>query len=450
MMAAPGAGLLLAATAVGLGALVLGPPRNGELRAGWAGAAFVAGAALAAAVLNVVGLLGPPHLPVLLAAWGAAAWGWGRLLRARTGAGPGLRVEAACTLPVLALSTPALLLAVAGPSGAYDWHGLWWPKVLEVARGGAPDLTGGTFPHMHPEYPRGLAWLTLLACPDPTPGSQVGRLVTALFLPAAALLMLRGGELAGARTGGLLAALLLLALPGPVAQAPTGQADVPLGAVLLLVGVGLTELRAGGPQGARGALAAAAAAAGAAAFKEEGLVVALAAGLLLVPAALKGRLRARTALALLLAVVGPWVWARAGVQGPRAAALETLAANPGMLAARLAELPGALADLLVEPGGLFLADRETVYEPSPVLWALMLAGLVLLPRGRRALVVVPAGLLLLAQGLAVALTHMELGHQLQSAGSRLAVQTAPLLLAAAALRILPRGRREPEAEGTMP
>lgn len=427
-------------------------PSGGVARFGTA-TRCLGGALLLAAVLGNLAAAGVPAETVGAARWalllGSLPYAWWRRPRHVDGLTlHGMHAGSLCVLVLLALVLAVpLLLALGAPPVRYDAVAIWWPKLREVAAGLAPTLENTTG-HLHAEYPRGLAWMVVgalpfSAVPDGFPGVADGRM---LRLASWFLAWVTAGAVYEAarrhdnRAGGPLAALLLAALPAYALWSHSGYADLAIAGAVLLCGLGLSLRREG--LGGRGL--AVVAALGAASIKQEGAVLVLVVGaLLLLDVARCKDVRAASVAGLLsFAALFPWYARRGGEDAEVLGSWADIVFDPYRLSERIT----AVADAV----WLFLTDRGALVDGAfdpPFFWAgwALLAGLlVLLPGGRRVIDARPA-LALLAAVLAVyVVTPFDLHWHLRTAFPRLLLQALPLVLLAAVHRVTaPPARVEP-------
>jgi len=435
---------LVLALGFGAGRLLVPRPRaNSASARGEPALCTLVGLGLLAALASNASALGAPKPAVLALAYAAAVLGWLRgaarwkeleLARALRS---GLRNLAALGLAVLALH-PALVLALGHEPLANDAVAIWWPKLREVGAGLAPDLA--TFlPDAHPEYPRGLAWLAALSAPFGSAPTPI-LLLLPLALCLATCVALR--ELCGpARAAiGWFALLAYALLPDVARYAHSGLADLALGALLLVAGVGLARARAD----ARWLRVCAAGAVGAASLKDEGAAVLALCALGIACTALRAHARdernarrlALHALGLLALALPFWLLrARVGHSGYSGSILFLL--QPALLAARLAEFPGALATLFTgAPAYGILPLRQ----PSSAAWLCAALALASAFWGARRISAWPAAALAAIYLLVLLATPHQLEWHVWTAADRLALQLVPLAIAAFAA-----GPREPRS-----
>jgi hypothetical protein len=414
--------VLLAWTTLGVGLLVRRGLGNGPLVAGAASLAALAGACTLAAALPALFLLGLPRAAALAAAYVAAAGGW--LAGGRHALRRPTRVDVATALLLLVPLAGPLCAALTAPLVADDAVLAWWPKVVEVARGQWPELHTATLLHNNPGYPRGMAWLTNLACPWAAPTPATMQMVAWSWTWGAALAMAAyTRELGHARAGALLAGSLVL-LPDLARHSGLGMADGAIGAAILLAAIGLASRHRRGD----GEALAIAAAIGAPSLKEEGKLVLLVVGAFLLADAVRQRAGRRAcvqlgAMALLLV---PFWWAKAsGGQGAtRLDVLPALLHDPDMLVARVA----AVAEHLL---------RAATNGPS---WSGLVGGVALLGlavRGwPRPVTPWPALVFLPVACLVYAATGAPVGWHIATTFDRLMFEMLPTLLLAAGLRVV--------------
>lgn len=344
-----------------------------------------------------------------------------------------------------ALSAVPFLEAASTAPNANDAVHIWMPKAATAADGDRPSLVDDRTDGAHPEYPRGLATLaaTLLGPADARDFRAV-RLWTVVFACLTLLVAYRTvAEHAGAAYG--LVALFAIGAPQEFArQSGSGYADVAVGAALLLATTGLVRDAAGRirPWTVLGGAAAAAA------FKEEGLIVALASLCLVLPPAF-GR-RAPGAFAATLAFVacaGPWCAMRSTAPSRTLLLVPGFFENPGQLLLRFEAtvfelVRTAFGGADPSPGG---PEFGSAPPGGDAVWAVLAtAVLILAIRKGGPLDPRPAAVLLLASFTALIVTPEPLDWHVATASPRLALQALPALVACASTAIfMPRRRPGP-------
>lgn len=411
----------------------------------------LAGLGLLAALASNASALGLPRAAVLalgyaacLAGWLRGAAGWGALgpasaLRAA------LRGCAPLALALLALHG-AFLLALGHEPLANDAVAIWWPKLREVGAGLPPDLA--TFlPDAHPEYPRGLAWLAAFSAPFGSAPTPMLMLVP-LALCTCTCLALR--EVCGPGRGALgwLVLLAYALLPDVARYAHSGLADLALGALLLVAGVGFARAR----EDARWLRVCAAGACGAASVKDEGSAVLAIFAFAFACVALRAHARrcaessGASVERRLAAISGASAWRRLALQSLALLALALpfwilrarvghagysgtipFLLQPELLAARLAEFPRAFGTLFTgAPAHGILPLRQ----PSSAAWLCAAVALTSAFWGARRVSAWPAGALAGIYLLVLLATPHQLEWHVWTAADRLALQLVPLSLAA--------------------
>lgn len=431
-MSEPGlALLLLLLTAIGLGLAARAALASPEAARLPVSVLALAGACTAAALLPALFLLGLPRPAVLGAAYALAAVGWwrwarGGLLR------PDRRALLATALLLLPLLGP-LLAAVALPTVAEDAALVWWPKVAEVAAGRWPELHAATAVHTNPGYPRGMAWLTNLACPwGPTPAVMQVVAWAPAWLVATAMLAFARSR--GAHRAGLLAALTFVVLPDAAFHAGLGMADGAMAGAILLAAIGLGWRH----ERSCGLGLAVLAGIGACSLKEEGkLVLVVVAGTALLDSC-RGRLPWRRLLLLGSAplVLIPFWLASRSERATRLEALPTLLQEPDILLARTVAA--------VEQMGQALVDGQSYDGPSYAGMLVLVSLALLVPRHwPRPLSPWPALVFLPVVVLVYVGTGVDVRWHVGTTFDRLMLQLAPTLWLGAALRATPRTVQQP-------
>ncbi|HKE02000.1 MAG TPA: hypothetical protein VKE69_13375 [Planctomycetota bacterium] len=434
-MTSAAASTILVAIAAWLAGRWVVPAREpGELRVGHAGLETLAGLCLLAAALSCASALGAPRAAVTALAYAIAAGGL--LARRRAPATPdgarrSLAWEAAALAPVVLLGAPSALAAVSGPPLDHDAVAIWLPKVHEAAEVDPPEVRAirAAWPHhMHPQYPRGLAWLATAASPIGDPDPRLVRLIPLLFALALSLATVNAAARSAGPACGVLSAAIVLATAEFSRSMHLGQADAAMAGAVLLAAIAATHLR-----DARGGLAlAAVAGAGAGSIKAEGLVVTLAVGVFVLARLALRRDSWRTSVAA-LAILGlalPWWIFRSHDPTPGLLyAVPTFLADPSMLVERLVATPKTLLGLLVPPGS------QSAGHPSPTAWISAACLLVLLPGRTWGAVVWPALVLLLADYAIYVVTPAALHWHVATSATRLLVQALPTLVLGATTRL---------------
>jgi hypothetical protein len=416
--------LLLLTTAIGIGLVAraaLAVPGAAPLPISLLA---LAGACAAAALLPALFLLGLPRAAVLGATYALAAVGWwrwarGGLLR------PDRRALAATALLLLPLLGP-LVAAVALPTLAEDAALVWWPKVAEVAAGRWPELHVATTVHTNPGYPRGMAWLTNLACPwGPTPAVMHVVAWAPAWLVAVAMLAFVRHR--GAYGMGLLLALTFVVLPDAAFYASLGMADGAMAGAILLAAIGLSWRN----ERYCGLGLAVLAGIGACSLKEEGKLVLAVVAVTTLLDSCRGRLPWRRLLLLGSApvVLIPFWLASRGERATRLEALPTLLQEPDILLARTAAALRQMGEALV---------AGPSYDGPSYAGMLVLVSLALLvPRPwPRPLAPWPALVFLPVVVLVYVGTGVDMRWHVGSTFDRLMLQLVPTLWLAAGLRLV--------------
>jgi hypothetical protein len=305
---------------------------------------------------------------------------------------------------------------------------IWWPKVVEVAGGGASYFGPPTDGHSVPGYPRGMAWLCSVGVPFGPPTQQAMLSVTWLCAWLTALLLVRAGREFLSFGESLGIALIFCLLQEVAAHAGSGMADPAIAMAALLAAVGLTRR-----DDAHGALLAALAGAGAFSIKSEGTVVLLVVAAYLLHDLVRHRQRRRrtlTAIALMLAGV-PCVWVRSGQPATRMDVLPVLLAQPDLLFVRvIAAAEGVGACLLPSRNG---------WSATNVCWTglLIVICLAVLARWWRhaRFVASPAWALLPCAFAVYVTTGVAVRWHVTTTLPRLAVEVVPTCLLAAGIAL---------------
>jgi hypothetical protein len=413
----------------------LGAPALADARPG-AATSTLLGLLTLAAVLPNLFQLGLPRGAVLAVGYGLAAAGLVAHLRFGSRPRPGPILVA---LGLAALASSALFVSSTAPPLRFDAIATWWPKVLEVARGEPALLeTAADAVHVHPEYPRGLAWLASVASPGGAPDARWLRLCTWLFGWLVACSLVEWARGLGRPRAGLLAAGVFLLISDVAVWSSSGYLDLALAGAVLLCSVGLALRER---DAAAGTAMAVLAAAGGASLKQEGAVL-----ILVVAAAclldLRHGSRRRVALSGLagFVVVLPWWLARTDAPGEVLSSAQQVLSSPWLLLARLTAVGRELVGYLMDPVVLKEAAGKVKLNDADVpmamaFRALVVSGLVLLPRGRRCLTLAPAAAMLAAILVVFVITPHPLQWHLYTAFPRLSLQILPVLLLAAVWRL---------------
>jgi hypothetical protein len=422
----------------------------GDARPG-AATSTLLGLLILAAVLPNLFQLGLPRVAVLALGYGLALAGLVAHLRcgARPRLGPTL-----VAVGLAALASSALFVSTTAPPLRFDAIATWWPKVLEVAQGEPALLeTAGDAVHVHPEYPRGLAWLASVASPGGAPDARWLRLCTWLFGWLVACSLVEWARGLGRPRAGLLAAGVFLLISDVAVWSSSGYLDLALAGAVLLCSLGLALRER---DRAVGTAVAVLAAAGGASLKQEGAVL-----ILVVAAAclldLRHGARRRVALCGLagFVVVMPWWLARSDAPGEVLSSAEQVLTSPWLLLARLTAVGRELVGYLVDPVVLKEAAGKVKLNDADVpmamaFRALVVSGLVLLPRGRRCFTLAPAAAMLAAILVVFVITPHPLQWHLYTAFPRLSLQILPVLLLAAAWRLSDPGEASRESSTGAP
>jgi hypothetical protein len=355
------------------------------------------------------------------------------------------RLLASVPLEVLALGLVAGVLAQpwldvrAFAVSEHDATHIWVPKAVRALEEAPPHLGAGSpadpareVAHAHPEYPRGLGILTAaVSAPLGRLDPRLPRAVPLALFLLTLLCVLDALSARGNAAGGFAAMIVLASIPLVLRSAASGLADVPLSAFVLLGCAGLALGRSGASVGAT-----LAGGAGAMTIKDEGVV--FLGALVLVLAVRLARQRrlaaAGAAVAAAAVLAAPWIALRsqpdAGVPHLQSSILE----NAGVLLMRCDLMFREIAHLVLgspdpSPGGY--AHADVVPGGDLVLLAALACFLALvIGRGGR-FPVLPLGLLLLADFVAIVLSHVQVEWQLVTALNRLLLQCLPALLVAA-------------------
>jgi hypothetical protein len=425
--------LVLLCVGFGIGLLLCAPFRRGRERLPFgASTTAIVGLCAACAVLPNLFALGAPRAAVLGVAYAAAAAGCALALRRRLAVWPDRAgVLLACAF-ALVFEAPIAVASTVPPLGS-DAVRVWWPKVVEVANGIAPDLHGDVLEHGLPFYPRGLAWLASVAAPWSTGEGNLVRTIPVLWAWLTALAMTAIVRAHGLPRQAMLVGALFLLLPDVAQFANAGTPDLAVAAAVLVAGLGLSLRR----ERREGWMLAAAAACGAASIKEEGNLVLLVVFATAIVDAVRRPASRRAAIAVLAApiVLLPFALQRAAVPQTRFDTASLLLTDPEMLVLRAAAASEQVVTAVLGGSGP-PNDPESV--PLAAMWCtwLALASLVvlLLPARPRPIAVLPALVLLVGAGVVYVLSSAYVGWHVRTTLPRLSVQVAPLLLVAATAR----------------
>jgi hypothetical protein len=441
-----GVALLLCALPLGLFlASGLLPARSVVARAGTAtlaGIGAIAGVAHALLCLGVPGKIAVPAL----AALGAAACAW-RLLRRRAApeaAAPPTRpvarlvLEAGLLLLVAALLLVKIAIAREFAITENDAVLIWAPKSVRAWSEAPPVLDDPG--HWHPEYPRGLA---LVVATVASPWDELdGRTPRYVGLALFALLLLAAFDALSSRgktAAGFAVVVILGCLPTVLRQVATGQADVPLSAFVLLACIGLAPQRGGLPA----ALVALSGAFGALVTKDEGLVFWGVAVLVLAVRLARGGHR-RAAIATVVSTVllaAPWLLLRSRAPGQDSLLLGAWWQNAGFLLMRtdlaIREVAHLAFALPAPPPDSFpFVLPDVVAGADRAVWTAAACGLVLVAGRGGAFPVLPVGILFLSYLGVVVFTAVGIEWQMVTAYGRLVIHGLPLLVVAAADKLM--------------
>ena len=427
--------LLLLVTATGVGiaarrALFSAPARDLGLSV-----SALVGLCFMAAVMPNLFLLGLPRHAVLGGIYCVAGFGWFRWGK-RELDNVDRRAAMDAGLLALALASP-IVIAATRPPIFNDAVLIWWPKVVEVARGEWPYVGQATLAHVNPGYPRGMAWLTNAASPASIPDPQLMQMVSLLWTWLTAVAMVATGRMLGGGRSALLVALLFVLLPDVARHACSGMSDLAIAGAVLLASIGLT-MRRTHPEGF---VIAGVAAIGAHSMKEEGAVVSLVVGAFFVfdlwrrPA---NRLRTLRGIALFPILVPFWL-VRSSSPQTRMTTLSTLLNDPEVLFLRCVAVVEHMFRFVMAPDSVAFAGEGVAIVA--VSWAgfFVLVSLVLLiPRPwPRPMLATPAVLMLPAAALAYITTGIGIRWHISTTIDRLMIELVPTIALAGFLRMAP-------------
>lgn len=334
-MSAVVAVLLLAVSAWPLGrrlTAALPPPASNACRVA---TEILAGLVVGAGLVHVLVCLGVP----LKGAFGlVGAVGVGALV---VGPPPSARAASSTVPPMFG---PLVALVVVATTAAPLVEGLnraprrndaefiWLPKA-ERLFDEVPPIPWSAPEHAHAEYPRG--WPALIAAAgafdQPVP-DEAPNVVGILFMTLVLLAIVDAAASRGRPWAGLAAAAVLGLNPEWSALSCSGLADLPLSAALLLVVIALPRDDDGAPT------LAVAAAFGAACLKDEGWVLLVAVSTVAALRAVRTRSpRPSIAAAIAWGLLVPWLVLRAPVGSRTTLLVPWLPENPGWLFRRVGE-----------------------------------------------------------------------------------------------------------------
>ncbi len=336
----------------------------------------------------------------------------------------------AATLIILLSFSPAVESLRQSPV-RHDTTFIWLPKAAR-ALDEAPPSPVSSPEHAHAEYPRG--WPSLIAAAggfshrlDPRAASILGVLVFILILVS----LLDAASIHATPVAGIVAIAFTGAVPEMANAAPSGLADLPLAACVLLATIGLSTA-IGAP------MVALVAAAGAGAIKDEGLVVAAIVTLICATRAVRRRDAQSLALAFLpWAFLAPWLAIRSGVGSRATLLMPGLLDNAGLALRRIPELVGHLATMSMGPHTPHIAAAYPGLVAGsiwvlPTTFGCLLVAIV----GRSKFQCRVAFGLLVASAAAYIVTPDPLEWHVWTSAERLAVQALPALALVAATSFL--------------
>jgi hypothetical protein len=261
------------------------------------------GAALLAAMMSAGSALGMPKAAILGLAVALCAAGLARSVWLQVGLVRGWRRMVPCALGLLVLLHPGIVLALTMPPVIIDAVACWWPKMDEATRGIFPQIARYV-PDTHPFYPRGSAWLGVLAAWGGEVDGRWCRIIPVLFWWWTLLAVAESAMLFGRPLAGLACAAVLALIPEISGYFHAGYVDALISFCILLASVGVTL----GVRDQSWLSATAVAGVGAAAFKEEGTaILALIVGLLLLTYIRRRRVGWELVLIVaILALTLPW------------------------------------------------------------------------------------------------------------------------------------------------